>query len=149
MKNLGGLLAGILLVASLTGCGNSAPSAQRSESPIIPLAQIDQAKWHDALAPVLPGLRADPDFAMLYSLTVRSLCNEDVSSIATRETLVGATPAADRVSMQMVCPSLAHKVDDALTSIQDATSSFDDACATDPRLRTKAQQDEIDAVGPC
>lgn len=131
-------------LVSLAACGT--PSAAPV---IVPFAQIDQAKWHSALAAVDPSVIDTPDYQTLYDNTVKNDCNGDVSTIGIALTLSGAMPDVDRVDMEQVCPTLAHKIDDALKSDQAAMKSYNDACAAPPSLRTQAQQQDIEAIGPC
>ena len=138
------VLVMVAVLGSLTACGTKPAAAA-----VIPFAQIDQAKWHEALAAVDPTVQDEPDYQTLYENTVKFDCNGDVSTIGIALTLQGASPDTDRVNMEQVCPTLAHKIDDALKSDQAAMKSYTDACAAPPSLRTQAQQQDIEAIGPC
>ncbi|MDN5899601.1 MAG: hypothetical protein L0H74_05980 [Brachybacterium sp.] len=149
MRHVLAVLAAAVLFVLTAGCGGS--DAEVSESTVtevsepIPFDDIDTEAWTADLV-ATGGVRSNPDLKALYDLTVDNCTDEDFA-FSVGLTLVDARPDQRRVNMTYVCPSQAHKVDDALAEIQESTMNVDRACATDPGIRTQDQQQLVDAVG--
>lgn len=143
------ILTAVVAVVALAGCSADADAgADKAAVELpepIPFGDIDQAAWTEDLQ-ATGRVRATPDLEALYDLAKKDCAAEDPSDLAMGLTLVGAMPDVDRINMQYICPSKAHLIDDALSSIQDASSSFEEACALAPNLRTEEQQDMVEAV---
>ena len=135
------------LALSLTACGSSGHAEAEADTPKepIPISQIDQAAWTRDLV-ATGGVRAHPDLSGLYNIAKGDCTARDDSGLELRLTLIGAQPDVDRINMKYVCPSKAHLVDDALRSVQDSMSDFDDACALPANMRTQEQEDMVEAV---
>lgn len=104
--------------------------------------------WKSEVA-AQPGALANPDMDSLYEVMATHFCKLDVDQMALNMTLSDADPAGTRTSMNYVCPSRAHLVDEALTQLQETSDSFEQACRTPKNLRTQKQQQALEAQGTC
>ena len=135
----GGLLAAVVLA----GCGSDPKQtgAGGADEPV-PYAQIDHDKWRAALVGT-GAVRDNPDLEALYELTLDDCAEDD---LAIQLSLSGSQPDVTRINLTYVCPSQAHKVDDALASLQNSMDKYERLCAMDPADRTREEQDYVEAV---
>lgn len=129
------IAAGVLILAA--GCGGSGDGSSARI--------VDRAAWKAELI-ALDDVGPSPDLDKLEALT-RDDCDSDVADLALQFSLEGARPDVSRVNMKYICPDSAHKVDDALKHLQDASADVDLACETDPSLRTEEQTMLAEAIG--
>jgi hypothetical protein len=129
-------IAGVSLLV-LAACGSSGSAASADA--------IDRDAWRAELMR-LDDVSSSPDLDTLERVT-RDTCEEDVDQVALELSLSGARPDVTRVNMKYVCPGEVDKVDEALEQIQDASSAVDEACATDPLMRTEKQSQLAEAMG--
>lgn len=126
----------VLLISSACGSSDSAAGVDSSE--------VDRDAWRTELTS-LDDVGTDPDLDKLEELT-REDCDSDVSDLALKYSLSGARPDVAKVNMKYVCPASVGKIDEALEQQQDASSEVDEACATDPAMRTETQSQLAEAM---
>ena len=129
-----------VFILPLTACSHSDPPA------VIPKDQVDTATWKSAVV-AIPGIRANPDMDALYDATVKE-CNDTQQDLNLEMTLSGTNSVLDRTDMTYVCPSRAHMVDDALTSMQKDAGDVAQACGIPKNLRTDYQQ-QLASINNC
>lgn len=129
-------LAAILLLLAVAACGGASDGTTAPED-------VDRAAWKADLLELDPT--SDPDMAAIEKLA-REDCKTSVDDLALRFSLSGSQPDVTRVGMKHVCPGEVGKVDEALLQVQDAGKSVDEACDTDPALRTEEQAQLAEAM---